>query len=203
MDDPAVWARLACRIEQGDREAEAELARAFHSRVHLIASARLHGSDAAWDVAQDTIVASLDALRAGRVREPERLPAFVLGIARNLINNHHRTDAQRREVTGDPQGDLVVAHADGTRLDNARRLALVRAALIDLNSVDRRILVLTLVDGLRPREIARIVDLTPEVVRTRKSRAVKAVGEAIRRRDTKPAAQPQTVKGQSAVRISG
>jgi RNA polymerase sigma-70 factor (ECF subfamily) len=64
------------------------------------------------------------------------------------------------------------------RLDEQQR-ALVRAALARLGPVDRRILLLTLVDDRTPREIAPIVGLTPEVVRTRKSRAVKALADEI------------------------
>jgi RNA polymerase sigma-70 factor (ECF subfamily) len=186
--DAACWSSLARRIEQGDREAEAEIAALFHRRVRLLAAVRLHGSDTARDIAQETILAVLQALRAGQVREPDRLPAFVLGIARNLINNHHRTQARSVEVPGDPPEEPAAAEPDLAHLDDERR-ARVRAALIHLNQLDRRILLLTLVDGLHPREIAPLVHLTPEVVRTRKARAVKAIGEQIKRNDTKPAAR--------------
>jgi len=197
VEDPAAWARLACRIRQGEREAEDELARVLHPRIRSIASVRLHGSDAAEDVAQDTILAVIDALRAGQVREPDRLPAFVMGVVRNLINNRHRQNTQRVEVPGDPPDDPhagpISDDAGVVRLDEARRRAMVRHALRVLNEVDRRILHLTLDQGMTPREIAPLVDLTPSVVRTRKSRAIHEIGEAIRRRDTKPAAQPHTV----------
>lgn len=197
VEDPADWTHLACRITQGDREAEDDLARWFHPRVRVIALARLHGSDLALDIAQDTIVAVLDALRAGRVREPARLPAFVLGIANNLINNHHRTQARRREVTADPPPEPAGAETNVTHLDDTRRRVLVREALTQLNGIDRRILVLSFADGLHPRQIAPLVGLSPEVVRTRKSRAVRAMTEALKRRDTKPRAQPHTLKAEA------
>jgi RNA polymerase sigma-70 factor (ECF subfamily) len=194
MEDPAYWTRLACRITQGDREAEADLARWFHPRIRVIASARLHGSDAALDVAQDTIVAVIEALRAGRVREPERLPAFVLGIAGNLINTRHRTSTLHREVQQDPPEEPASDDSAVVRLDFEQRRAKVRAALVHLNALDRRILILTMVDGLKPREIARQVGLTPEVVRTRKARAVRVITEAVNARDTKPGTPLHKVK---------
>ena len=50
---------------------------------------------------------------------------------------------------------------------------MVRASLGRLKPLDRRILLLTLTEGLTPREIAPLVNLTPEVVRTRKARATR------------------------------
>ena len=179
-DDAARWASLARRIEQGDTAAETELAGHFHQRVRLFASMRLHGSDAAQDVAQETILAVIQALRAGRLHEPFNLPGFVLGTARNLVNNHHRKAARIAETSGDPpdRPDLHDALAAGIDLE---RRALVRKALSRLNALDRRILLLTLVEGMNPREIAPIVGLKPEVVRTRKARAARAVADEIER----------------------
>ena len=48
-------------------------------------------------------------------------------------------------------------------------------ALTGLNRSDKGILLMTLVDGLKPGEIAYRLGLTAEVVRARKSRALKRV----------------------------
>jgi RNA polymerase sigma-70 factor (ECF subfamily) len=177
-DDAAFWGSLVRRIQQGEREAETELARQFYVRVRPMASVQLRWSDAAVDIAQETIVQALEALRAGRLREPEKLPAFVLGIARNLINNHKRKEAQSREILERPPDRPVEADPALARLDEQQR-ALVRTALVRLSPVDRRILLLTLIEDRTPREIAPMVGLTPEVVRTRKSRAIKALADEI------------------------
>ena len=179
------WESLAERILSGDAEAEAELVRYFHPRVRAVASGQLRWSDAAADIAQDVLVSVIEALRSGAVRDPARLPAFVAGTARNLINNYRRKRARTREVLGNEPPDrpadydLELASAERERLD------LVRASFRALAAIDRRILLLTLVDGLNPREIAPVVGLSAEAVRTRKSRAVQAVAEAFRDRDTK------------------
>jgi RNA polymerase sigma-70 factor (ECF subfamily) len=179
-DEAARWNLLARRIEQGEPSAEAELADLFHQRVKVFASVRLHGSDAASDVAQDTIVAVIEALRGGRLHEPFNLPGFVLGTARNLVNNYHRRAARNAAVIDEPPERPDVADAGQLNLEAERR-TLVRKALLGLNRLDRRILLLTLVEGMHPREIAPIVGLKPEVVRTRKARAVRDVAEEIGR----------------------
>jgi RNA polymerase sigma-70 factor (ECF subfamily) len=176
------WPSLVRRIERGDGSAETELAREFRQRVLTAASVRLNGSDAAEDIAQETLAAVLQALRAGALREPEKLPGFVLGIARNLINNHCRLEARRRGVVADvdelPERAAPADAEGGAAFDEERR-ALVRQALAHLKPVDRRIVMLTLVEGMSPREIAPVVGLEPDLVRTRKTRAVRAIGRAI------------------------
>jgi RNA polymerase sigma-70 factor (ECF subfamily) len=179
-DDAARWAGLAGRVEQGDAAAEAELAGLFHQRVRLFASVRLRGSDAASDIAQETILAVIEALRAGRLHAPYNLPGFVLGTARNLVNNHHRKQARAPEVLEDLPERPDETDGQWAGLDHERR-ALVRKALGRLNALDRRILLLTLVEDMNPREIAPIVGLRAEVVRTRKARAVKEVAGEIQR----------------------
>ena len=178
--DATRWATLAQRIAAGDASAEAELAALFYQRVKAFASARLHGSDAASDVAQEAILAVIEALRAGRLHEPFNLPGFVLGTAKHLVNNHHRKAARSPEVLEDPPERPSDAEPQWANL-GAERRALVRAALLRLRALDRRILMLTLVDGMHPREIAPIVGLKPGVVRTRKARAVKAVADEVAR----------------------
>lgn len=180
QDEAALWADLARGVAQGDRAAESELATRFHARVLTMASVRLHGSDAAQDVAQETIVAVLEALRAGRLREPGRLPAFVLSTARNLINNHLRARARSREVPDDPP-DVPARPDRGLAGLDAHRRSLVREALGRLKPLDRRILLLTLVEGMTPREIAPLVGLKPEAVRTHKARAARAIAGHIKR----------------------
>ena len=178
QDDAGRWASLADRVAQGDRAAEAEVADLFHQRVKLFASVRLHGSDAAVDIAQETILAVIEALRAGRLRAPYNLPGFVLGTARNLVNNHHRKQARFPEILDDPPDRPAETDGQWAGLDRERR-GLVRKALGRLNALDRRIVLLTLIEGMNPREIAPIVGLKADVVRTRKARAVKEVAGEI------------------------
>lgn len=179
------WASLARRIAAGDAEAEAELAAVFYPRVRLFASVRLGGADTASDIAQDTILAVLQALRQGRLQNPITLPAFVLGTAHHLVSNHHRTVARSLEVLDDPPALPAEVDQDWAYFEGERRAA-VRRALGRLNAIDRRILLLTLVEGLKPREIAPVVGLSAEVVRTRKARAVRAVAEEVERLTRKP-----------------
>ena len=176
--DPQQQSTLAERIRNHDPSAEEELVRLFSRRVACLVIARTRDREIARDLTQDVMLAVVLALRDGHLREPERLAAFVLGTARNLVNNYLRTlRRQPREDPIDPGFDLASMPAE---FENTERADLVRQALGALDSTDRKILSLTLVEGLKPGEIALRLGLTPEVVRTRKSRAVRKVTERVK-----------------------
>jgi RNA polymerase sigma factor (sigma-70 family) len=171
-------ARLAQRIRDGDPAAEEELVRQFGERVRVFVAMRLHDRETARDLGQEIMIGVLTALRLGQLREPERLAAFVYGIARNLVNNHVRSG---RAHPSEPIGpELPAAPRDPVEeLETGRRQELLRGALARLNRAERGILLLTLVDGLKPGEIAYRLGLSAEVVRVRKSRALRKVIERI------------------------
>jgi len=173
-------ASLAERIRDGDQSAERELVMRFHRRVELMAWARTRDREAAADLAQETMLAVLQALRGGKLIHPSRLPGFVRGTAKNLVNNHLRGLTTRRQ---EPIASLPNPGLDPERrADSAERMERVRRALAELGPDDRMVLLLTLVEGLNPREIADRLRLSSEVVRKRKSRAVARMREAIERR---------------------
>jgi RNA polymerase sigma-70 factor (ECF subfamily) len=168
---------LAARVHSGESSAEDELVRLFRDRVVFLALSRTRDPEAARDVTQEVMLAVVRALRNGTLREGERLAGFIYGTARNLINNYLRSRSRRREDPIDAAGDLPAATEPG---HDTERSAFVRRALDALDRTDRAILSLTLVEGLKPGEIAARLGLTPEVVRARKSRAIKKITERVK-----------------------
>lgn len=170
---------LSDRIRTGDPSAESELVHAFSQRIYVMALARTRDGEAARDLVQEVLIAVLQALRNGTLHEADRLPAFIQGTARNVVNNYLRE--RSKHPTQVPISPELSASAAPKQLDTAGRLQLVRRALVRLGVVDRKILLLTLVDGLKPAEIADRLGLTPDVIRTRKSRAIRKVTECIKK----------------------
>ena len=172
-------ASLVERLRARDPDAEQELVALFRRRVQVMLEIRLRDREAARDLTQDTLFAAVTALREGKLRDAERLAAFVYGVARNVANNYIR----RRQ--GEPNvapldSDMLVADAEQEMLDRAQR-ALAARALGALPGGDRELLTMTLVEGLKPGEIARRLGLGVDVVRTRKSRALKKIIAEIER----------------------
>lgn len=173
----AEQADLVARIQAGDQAAEARVIELFAPAIRAMAYVRTRGTIDQQDVCQDVLIAVITALRRGQLRDVERLGPFVAGVARNVIGNELRV---RRTRPSEPLGDNDVAVADlrdeMARRDRARML---RAALEEVSDDDRRILVLTLVHGLKSGEIARRLKLDDQVVRARKSRAIRRLTERL------------------------
>jgi RNA polymerase sigma-70 factor, ECF subfamily len=169
--------KLVERVAQGDRAAEAQLAEYLAPRLRVMMRAKTRDAELSRDLTQDAVIEVLKALRRGQLREPGRLIAFVHGVARNVANNYVRT---RRDDTGhEPLSDLLAQPLD--EADAHERRDLVTRGLAQISPSDREILDLILVEGLKPGEIAARMGLAPEVVRTRKSRALKRVLTALQR----------------------
>jgi RNA polymerase sigma-70 factor, ECF subfamily len=181
-------ASLVSRLAQGDPAAESLLVEYFGPRLRAMMMARTRDPELARDLAQDALIALLQALRQGQLRDHERLPAFAHGIARNIVNNFFRT--RQREPQSQPLVDDLAVFSTSEDPEEQERLTLVRKGLADLSPGDREILKMTLADGLKPGEIADRLGLTAEVVRARKSRAQKRIVAAIEKLSRLPAYAP-------------
>jgi RNA polymerase sigma-70 factor (ECF subfamily) len=170
---PGTAATLAERIRQGDATAEEELVEAYRGRVFAMAMARMRDREASRDIVQEVLWAVVRALRHGQVREPHKLAAFVCGTTRNVISNYRRSQPANR-VDTPVTDDMVRAQASHDRQED-ERVALVRRAMIGLDADDRRIVSLTLFEGLKSGEIAVRLRLHPDVIRQRKVRAIRRV----------------------------
>ncbi|MEO5823767.1 MAG: sigma-70 family RNA polymerase sigma factor [Vicinamibacteraceae bacterium] len=164
-------------IAAGNAAAESAFAAHFAPRIRAMLRARLRQVDAVLDLTQDTLVAAILALRKGQLREAERLPAFVHGVARNLVNNHLRGQHRRGEAPLDD--DLAGRLAASDSREDEERRSMVARGLAAIAPADREVLQLTLVDGLHPREIAQRLSLSSDTVRQRKTRALKRLMAAV------------------------
>jgi RNA polymerase sigma factor (sigma-70 family) len=185
---------LAERIRQGDVAAETALVREFTERIFVMGLMRTHDREAARELVQDVLVAVIGALRKGQLHDNNKLAAFVHGTARNLINNQLRSESQKPPLEPLPEHLTQASLID--QLEDAERVRLVHQALERLGHEDRKILLMTLVEGRKPGEIAAALGLTPEVVRTRKLRAVKKIADLIKKKMSRiDAKSPHSYKG--------
>jgi RNA polymerase sigma-70 factor (ECF subfamily) len=152
----------------------ASVAEQFSGRLRLFAARRLAGDlAAAEDVVQEALRTILEALRAGRVREPAAIAAFAFETARNLCMHRGRSRSREERALGrlaivlpDPPPDALTA------VISEERRSEVRAALQQLEDGDRRLLLMTYVDALSGEEIARELALSAGAVRVRRHRAL-------------------------------
>lgn len=177
LESVTKYASLAERIQGGDVNAEEELFSTYRRSVFLIARVRTRDAEAARDLTQDVFIAVLEAIRKGQLREPGKLAAFIQGTARNLINNFLRSRARHVEC------DLPDEELRGAdlleELELAERKRLIQHEIELLASVDRQILVWSLLEERSLAEIAVRLNLSHDAVRARKSRLVRKIVQKI------------------------
>jgi RNA polymerase sigma factor (sigma-70 family) len=155
----------------GDRAAENEFVALFQHSVLRHVRWRIRDLEAACELRDDVLMAVLDAMRSGRVREAAKLPGFVRGTTRHLTSNYLR--ARRARPVEEPLDPALAVAGLAERVEHREEWRAVRLGLDRLCHLERQILLMTVVDGFKPGQIARYLGLTPEVVRARKSRAVR------------------------------
>jgi RNA polymerase sigma-70 factor (ECF subfamily) len=83
---------LVNRIEAGSAEAESELIEHYGRAIRLILLKRTGRAQLANDLCQDTFVVVLRKLRAGDLRKPSSLSAFIRQTAVNISIDHFRRE---------------------------------------------------------------------------------------------------------------
>src|SRR6185436_20833938 len=101
--------RIAAAGARRDVAAESDLYRLLAPRVRLYGRRHLRDDEAADDLMQEVMLMTLEKLRAGELREPERIASFVFGACR-MVTLEIRRGAQRRDRLLEKYGpDLEIA----------------------------------------------------------------------------------------------
>lgn len=148
---------------------EASLVRELAPRARLYGLRHLRSQAAADDLAQAAMVVMVEALRAGKIREPERLPSFVLGTCRMLALEWKRGERRRRDLRELYAPDLAPADSGGVMALDHTRLG---ACLERLTPRPRTIVVLTFYEDLDADQIGQRLAMAPGAVRVARHRAL-------------------------------
>lgn len=138
----AAQAGLVARILAGEKEAENELVRQYSRGVSILLNRATGDRSLSEDLSQETFQLTLEKIRGGEVREPEKLSGFICSLARNLATDHYRR-SRRSEQVSDPNEVELIPAASPTQLDRvlqAEKAKRVRQLLGELSDRDREIL---------------------------------------------------------------
>lgn len=157
-------------------EAEAELYRLLAPRVRRYGLRHLRDAHAAADLMQQVMALTLERLRAGELREPERVLSFVLGACRLTVMDQRRGERRREDLLqryadAVPMADLHVA----PRLDQQR----VADCLERLPERERAVLVMTFYDEQPADAVATQLGLSAGNVRVIRHRGIEQLRRCV------------------------
>lgn len=168
----------AGRAIGGETSSESEVCRRLRPAIAAFAHRRLPYA-AAEDFVHDVLVVLIEAMREGRVQDPERLASFSLGVCRNLARERARTVERQGHLLGQfglTQGGL--AEADPSP-------GLYRAKLEDclsqLTMRARGVIRASFAEDLPDADIASTLELSEGNVRVIRHRALAALRECLER----------------------
>jgi RNA polymerase sigma-70 factor (ECF subfamily) len=142
---------------------------------------RLGSADLASDVLQETYLRLEGMNEIGPVRSPK---AYLFRIAVNIANDRRR--AENRRLTVDEVDcllDIADDSPDAARvMEDRSEVTLLRRAIAELPERRRRVLVLSRIEGIPNREIARQLGVTVRTVETDLKQAVEHCAERLQRR---------------------
>ena len=160
---------LVQRIAAGSPEAEAEMCRRMAPRIRLYGLRHLRAAHAADDLVQQVLLKTIEALRAGRLRDSDKLAPFVLGTCRMTVLDVRRS-AQRQERLLEEFGSVLVPDSSPpTNLDDDRLARCVQA----LADRERSVVVLTFYDEQSAAAASASLGMSEANIRVIRHRAIK------------------------------
>jgi RNA polymerase sigma-70 factor (ECF subfamily) len=157
------FAELSHRIRAGDKQAEDALSRRIAPGITQIIVAMTGNFPLAQELCQETLIIILTRLRTQPLEDPDKLPAFVAQVARNLVIAERRKERRRKTDVDSEAIDEVADHAQGQEQDAQRESAAsaIRAVLAEMKSVrDRTLLVRYYLRDEDKKDICRELGLT-------------------------------------------
>ena len=176
LEDAALARRIAAAGTRIDSAAETELYRRLAPRARLYGLRHLRDPQAALDLMQQVLLMTLERLRAGKVREPQRIASFVLGMCRMVVLEIRR-GTWHRETLLATYGDTAeaVEVSEPFMLD-ADKLAVCLQALAER---ERTVVVLTFFADRPGNEVAKELGLSAGNVRVIRHRALLRLRECM------------------------
>jgi RNA polymerase sigma-70 factor (ECF subfamily) len=178
------------QVRDGDAEAFQELVLRYQNRLVALLAHLVGSRDKAEDLTQDVF---LRVFRAKQQYVPgSKFSTWLYTIANNVARNHLRSMSRRHEVNLAPskgnnhdarplENAALAASAmmPSRQIEKDELCAAVQAAIASLNDRQREAMLLSKFENMSYAEIAEIMDMTPQAIKSLLSRARNRVREAL------------------------
>jgi RNA polymerase sigma-70 factor (ECF subfamily) len=129
------------RLCAGDFRTQEHFVAYFSELIQLKLRSRLRSPQAIEDVRQETFTRVFVALRGGKVRQPERLGAFVNSMCNNVLLEHYRASSRDSSLEDEDQEEFPSISVDLLGALAAKEMGVkIREILDEMPERDRRLL---------------------------------------------------------------
>lgn len=129
------------RLQAGDFRTQEHFVAYFSELIQLKLRSRLHSPQAIEDVRQETFTRVFTALRGGKIRQPDRLGAFVNSMCNNVLLEHYRASSRDSSLDDEEQQDFPAPNVDVLGAVAAKQMGeKIREILEEMPERDRRLL---------------------------------------------------------------
>ncbi len=150
-------------------DAETTLYRRYAPRARLFGLRHLRDAQAAADFMQQVMLMTIEQLRCGKLKDPDKLGSFIFGLCRMVMLELRRGGARRKGILERYQSHLAtVDPVEPAALDGDR----VARCLEGLPERERAVLIMTFYEERPAQDVAAILGLTPGNVRVIRHRGL-------------------------------
>ncbi len=129
------------RLRAGDFRTQEHFVAYFSELIQLKLRSRVHSPQAIEDIRQETFTRVFVALRSGKLRQPDRLGAFVNSMCNNVLLEHYRSSSRDSSLEDEEQKDFPAVTVDVLGAIAAKQMGeKIREILEEMSEKDRRLL---------------------------------------------------------------
>jgi len=163
LTEAEVSENLVGRIIEGDQQAEQDMVLRYQRGLGVMLYNRARDHALASDIAQDTWLLVIEKVRSRQLRNPQKLAAFIIQIAKNQLIMRQRKESKNRLLSEDKIGEVVDTKNSPEKAFVDGQLSQCVARLLDELTVDRdkHILRRFYLVGDDKDELCKEFDLTP------------------------------------------
>ena len=165
---------LVCAAKAGDADAFTELYKEIYRDLYHFAYYMLRHAEDAKDAVSDAVMDAWASI--GRLRKEDAFKSWMFSIVSNKCKAKLREYVNRPGELTEVINDTLQAPESVTTPEELQ----LREEFMKLPETDRLIIGLHLFGGYKTKELAEALHMNANTVRSRESRALKRLGEALR-----------------------
>jgi RNA polymerase sigma-70 factor (ECF subfamily) len=164
---------LISRAQKGDAEAYGDLYEYYLDTIYRYIYYRVHNHQDAEDLTETVFLKAWQSLPNYHIGKTP-FAAWIYRIAHNMVIDHHRTRKEIVPISEQPHLQDENASPEQDILSDEKRQILARA-IAKLSPLHQHVLTLRFINGLKPDEVADVLERNVGAVRVLQHRALKAL----------------------------